>query len=1354
MDDNRSFTSKIFSVFTPPVFPDDEEKTQLTRVLFYTNLITLLVSIVFHFVVDYSADTPKLLLLSSVFRILGCLVIVVLLKIGFYKQAAYLFVGTIWLAFAASTPYNGGVYSFGFRSGFFLLIFISSLLIGLRSAVAVTVISIVYGIFLALYFPSTEFLVVRFYRSPMLALFVNATLFLISIIFIRYSITTIRESLAKARKELKERLKAEDSLQESDQNYREVFNATNEAIFIQDPDNGNILDVNETAVRMYGYDSKKEITSLGVVDLSLNESGFTQVEAQKFIREAAAGIVKVFEWHSRKKNGDLFWTEVSLRASQIGGKKRILTVVRDISEKRKVDEALRENEQRLRILSESAFEGIGITADGVVIEANDQLAVMLGYIRTEIIGKKVSEFVSQKSKEVVRQMIVSGKEELYEHLALKKDGTEFWVEVHGKKAIIDSKNVRITVMRDIDLQKRQSAIIDQTNHQLRNIIRSASRSSIISVDLTGNITAFNPGAELMLGYSADEMVDKQSPSVFHLATEMEARSKELTTQYGYPVNGFEIFVHKARKGEHEEREWTYVRKNGSHLFVSLVVTPVYDDHGTLSGFLGVSRDITEQKAVAERFSIAFNNAPLLMTISTYEDGRFIEVNNQCFNYSGYHPEEIIGKTATDLQWLSKEERARTIAMLEKNGRIIDLELDLRKKNGSITNRLYNCEVITINGEKCLLSISLNITDRKLAEQAIRENEEKYTRLFETAGDAIFIMNEDEFIECNQKTLDLFRCTREQIIGHRPYEFSPTIQPDGRQSKEKALEKIHEALRGQSQSFEWTHSRPDGSTFDAEVTLNKIHISPGIQIQAIVRDISERKRSEEQIRLLAHAMKSVRECICIIGLDDSVLYVNEEFKKVYGFEEEEIIGKDIGIIRSQKNTIKAVDVLRKNNYTEGWHGELFHVKKGGIEFPVFVSLSAVRGSDGAPESLIGVMTDLTEIKRGEEEKKKLEDQLLHSQKMDSFGRLAGGIAHDFNNMLTPILGFGEILRKSFADNDPRLSKILQIIHAAESSRNLVSKLLAFARKQNLDVKRIDLNSVITDFQKILSRTLTENIIIQTHLDEIPPIIHGDAGQIEQIVLNLSVNAMHAMPKGGTLIIETKNISINDRILFSDEEKEMELGEYVVLSVSDTGSGIPKEILSKIYDPFFTTKEKGKGTGLGLSTVYGIVKQHRGFISVYSEVGIGTTFKIYFPYYSGGDDEQTTMQKTNVSSQSQKRTILVVEDHEQILELIQEVLTEEGYTIFTASSVTDALKVFRSHRDIIDRLITDIILPDGNGRQLFETITAEKPEIKAMFMSSYTEDIISTNNYLPDNSLFIPKPFILTAFVEAVQLLNEE
>ncbi|MFZ4619277.1 MAG: PAS domain S-box protein [Bacteroidota bacterium] len=1360
MERRNGIYQRLIMFFTSPVFHDDEVKTRLSRVLFYTSLVSLSASIILHVTLFLGPDTSWSTALASYIRIIGGLLIIILVRRGIVDQSAYVFVGVTWLSFAISTPLNGGVYSFGFRSGFLLLIFITSLLIGFRAATIVTVISILYGIILAQYFPSTEFLKIEFYRHPFRAWMINSSLFIIAIVFIRYSMFTIRESLQRARSEWKERLKTEKSFHESEQSYREVFNATNEAIIIIDPERNGLVDVNESAIRMYGYPSKEEILTRTFADLSENAGEFTTDRAKELVKRSLTGTPQVFEWHARKKKGELFWTEISLRSSSIGGATRILAVIRDITEKRKVETALHENEHRLKLLTESAFEGIVVTSAGVVVETNDQVLKMLECSRDELIGRRVDAFVAPQSKDFVASMIRAETEEPYEHVAVKKDGTEFWVEVRGKRSSLEGRNIRITVIRNIDIQKKQSFKIEHASRQLRNIIRSASRSAFITTNLDGIITAFNSGAELMLGYSVDDVVAVQTPMLFHLESEVRMRSDELSRRYGYSVTGFEVFVHNARNGFHEEREWTYVRKDGSHLTVSLVVTPMYDDEGILQGFLGVARDISDYKTVEgalkiseERFSTAFNNAPLLMTISSYDEGRFIEVNNRCFEYSGYHPQEIVGKTAIEIGWITAEDRAQIISLLNTNGHVVDLELDLRRKDGKRTHRLYNCETITINGKKCLLSISLNITDRKAAELMLSEKEEKYKRLFETAGDAILIMNEEEFVDCNMKSLELFRCTRDQLIGKRPYEFSPLVQPGGVPSKELAIQKIRAALGGQPQNFDWQHLRADGTIFDAEVTLNKIYLSPGMQIQAIVRDVSVRKKSEEQIRLLAHAMMSARESICIIDLDDSVLYVNNQFIMTYGYTEQELIGKDVTRIRSPFNTVRGTEMIRKNNYSEAWHGELMHRKKDGTDFPVHVSISAVRGPDGNPEALIGVITDLTEQKQSEEQKRKLEDQLIHAQKMESFGRLAGGIAHDFNNMLTPILGFGELLKKSFTESDPRVNKLQQIIHAAESSKSLVGKLLAFARKQNLEMKRMEINAIIAEFQKILSRTLREDIIVTTQLHGEPLVIEGDAGQIEQIILNLAVNAMDAMPHGGALKIATDKCVIADTMLLNGSDESIARGEYITLSVTDSGSGISLDVLNKIFDPFFTTKEKGKGTGLGLSTVYGIVKQHRGYILVDSTPGKGSVFTIYFPRFEGVIVPQNRELKKQERARHQKRTYLVVEDQEQILELIQEVLTDEGYTVYTASSVSEAKTIFDSEKDNIDALITDIILPDGNGRRLFEMLAKEKTGIKVLFMSSYTEDSLSERDYLLDNALFIPKPFDLSVFLDTVRQLDE-
>jgi two-component system, cell cycle sensor histidine kinase and response regulator CckA len=297
--------------------------------------------------------------------------------------------------------------------------------------------------------------------------------------------------------------------------------------------------------------------------------------------------------------------------------------------------------------------------------------------------------------------------------------------------------------------------------------------------------------------------------------------------------------------------------------------------------------------------------------------------------------------------------------------------------------------------------------------------------------------------------------------------------------------------------------------------------------------------------------------------------------------------------------------------------------------------------------------------------------------------------------------------------------------------------------------VNLNAVITDFTKILHRALRENIIVKTHFDPSLNTILGEAGQIEQILLNLALNAQDAMPDGGTLFLETSNVQMKHSLIINNEE--MQSGDYVMLAVSDTGGGIDSSILPQIFEPFFTTKEAGKGTGLGLSTVYGIVKQHNGHVSVYSELHKGTTFKMYFPVYHLEDEQQVVKNTHQPSHTVQDKKIFVVEDQEQILELVSEVLSDEGFIVSTASTVVEAMKKFQLLSGTIDLFISDVILPDGNGRQLYDDLTVLQPDLKVLFMSSYTEDIITHHKLLTDGVGFISKPFSISDFISKVEAM---
>jgi signal transduction histidine kinase len=391
-----------------------------------------------------------------------------------------------------------------------------------------------------------------------------------------------------------------------------------------------------------------------------------------------------------------------------------------------------------------------------------------------------------------------------------------------------------------------------------------------------------------------------------------------------------------------------------------------------------------------------------------------------------------------------------------------------------------------------------------------------------------------------------------------------------------------------------------------------------------------------------------------------------------------------------------------------------------------------------------------IRQNEIDRRNLQEQLLHLQKMDAVGRLAGGVAHDFNNLLTVIFGCSELLSyDKCADDESNRELISNIKEAADKASNLTKQLLAFSRKQFFELKIININTVIKEFKTILNRLIGENIRIITNLD--PSIFHirADTTQIEQVLLNLVVNAKDAMPDGGTITVETSNVLIDEN--FSKSHINLKAGEYTMLSISDTGSGMEMETTKRIFEPFFTTKENGKGSGLGLATVYGIVKQHGGDIYVYSEKGKGTLFKIYFPPAK----ESPAVQEVKEPEEAKiihKITALIAEDDEMLLKLISRYLENEGFTVLPANNALDALKIARENSSI-NLLITDVIMPGMNGKELNNRICEFNKTIKTLFMSGYTETILEFGDFESGNVHFIHKPFTANELIIKIKTLFE-
>ncbi|MGA2280637.1 MAG: response regulator [Verrucomicrobiota bacterium] len=497
------------------------------------------------------------------------------------------------------------------------------------------------------------------------------------------------------------------------------------------------------------------------------------------------------------------------------------------------------------------------------------------------------------------------------------------------------------------------------------------------------------------------------------------------------------------------------------------------------------------------------------------------------------------------------------------------------------------------------------------------------------------------------------------------------------------------------------------------------------------DIAERKQMAEAHARLATAVEQAAEAIVITDTNGKILYVNPAFEKTAGYTWREAVGQNPRILKSGKydSTFyrQMWDSLAQGKV---WSGRIINKKKSGALYEEDMIISPIRDSAGRIINYVAVKRDVTQ-------EVALAEQLRQVQKMESIGQLAGGVAHDFNNILTVIQGNASLLldAKNLSEADVDLAK--QIIHAAERAAGLTRQLLVFSRKQVMQPAHLNLNEVVGNMTKMLQRILGEDIALQSDYTPILPLVFADAGMIEQVLLNLAVNARDAMPDGGRLTIATTSKSIGRE--YTQQNPAAIPGRCVCLSVSDTGCGIAPEQLSHIFEPFFTTKEIGKGTGLGLATVYGIVKQHRGWIEIKSQVGKGTTFRIYLP----AAKDITAKQKTTVVAEELPHgdeVILVVEDEQPVRLLVGNLLQRCGYTVLLAVSGIAALDVWEKHKDGIQLLLTDMVLPDGMmGRELAEKLKGEKPQLKVIYTSGYSANVVGKGPSLVEGINFLQKPY---------------
>jgi len=669
---------------------------------------------------------------------------------------------------------------------------------------------------------------------------------------------------------------------------------------------------------------------------------------------------------------------------------------------------------------------------------------------------------------------------------------------------------------------------------------------------------------------------------------------------------------------------------------------------------------------------------------------------------------------------------------EANRELTSLRLDLERRVQERT-----AELAAANS-----ALQTEIGERRQIETTLRASEGRLQAVLNHTFDAIISIDDrGRIMTFNGTSERLFGYLRAEVIGKNVNMLMPEPY-HGEHDRYLAdyLRTGQGKIIGIGREVEGR--RKDGSTFPLDLAVTEFRLEQGERRHfiGIVRDLTQRKLAEEHRARFAQILEATPDFVGIADAHRKPIFINGAGRKIVGLAPEEDVS------HSHINDYFpgwAVKIIEEEGIpsaiqTGTWTGETAVLTRAGQEIPVSQVIVVPKTPDGQVRYLATIMRDLTE-------QKKLEQQFRQAQKMEAVGQLAGGVAHDFNNLLTIISGYSDILLSRLQEADPLRQSVKAISDAGGRAAALTRQLLAFSRQTVLDPRVLNLNDVVRETEKMLRRLIGEDIALTAVLDSRISRVKVDPGQLDQVLMNLSVNARDAMPKGGKLTLETREVDLDPG--YAHARAEVRAGRYVMLAVTDTGCGMPSDVMAHIFEPFFTTKGVGKGTGLGLSVVHGIVKQSGGHIEVYSELTRGTTFKLYFPAVEKSADIART-QAAHVDPRGSE-TLLLVEDEDGVRGLAMLALQEKGYHVLEARDGNEAMRIAEKHGNSIHLLLTDVVMPGMDGRELAEKLRPRFPNMKVLFSSGYTDDSVVRHGILEAEVAFLQKPYSLQALAGKVR-----
>jgi PAS domain S-box-containing protein len=880
------------------------------------------------------------------------------------------------------------------------------------------------------------------------------------------------------------------------------------------------------------------------------------------------------------------------------------------AEMMKTEEELRSQEARLRMLGEASFEGITLCTDDILSDANDQFLKMFGYTRSEMLGMNVMNLIAPESIGLVRRMIDTAHDSPYEFVAIRKDGTRFPAEVSGRTLATDPHRLRLTALRDITEQKRAQAEL---------IWKTAFLEAQVNSALDGILVVGSQGGKILQNQRMSDLW-KIPP---HIAADPDdtKQVRFVLDQIKYPRPFAEKIAHLY--AHPDETSIDEIELADGSVF-ERYSAPVRGSDGKHYGRVWTFHDITGSrqreealKHSEERFSRMFQSNPVPIILVRQGDSIILDANEGFLSMSGFTREEVIGRTSLDLKlYPDPGKRAFVLEQLREHGHLHGHDQLFQTKSGQIRDTVLWLDGIKINGEQCFLVSILDITERKRAEEIVREKQAQLILAMDIAK-----------------------------LAHWEFDVAANL------------------VTGDEHIFQLFGTTPEKE--------GGFSMSP-----------------EDYIRKFVHPA-------------DAGLVANEVAMGVSTTDPDFARQFEHRIIRADK--------------TEG---------------VMMVRSRVVLGDAGRTVKIHGTNQDITDSR-------KLEAQFRQAQKMEAIGQLASGVAHDFNNILAVISMQAGLLGNDGGLTPMQTELLTEMEGAVQRAADLTRQLLLFSRRQTMQPRDLDLNAIVINVSKMLQRILGENIENKFIGSLQPLYVNADAGMMDQVLMNLTVNARDAMPDGGRLVVETSAMEFDE--LAASQVSQARAGSFACVSVSDSGCGIPPENMQRIFEPFFTTKDVGKGTGLGLATVFGIVQQHQGWINIYSEVGHGTVFRIYLPRIAEGSEKETAA-SVPTSTFAGNETILVVEDDPSLRVAVRTALFHLGYRVLEAATGPGAIEAWDESRDEIRLLLTDLMLPGGmNGKQLARRLLEEKPALKVLYTSGYSAEVAGKDLPLEEGVNFLTKPF---------------